>query len=365
MNLIRSALTVGAMTAISRVLGFVRDVLIAASLGTGLVADVFFVAFRLPNLFRRLFAEGAFNAAFVPLFSGRLEAEGSTAARRFASEAASALLWALIVFTALFELAMPLVVYVIAPGFTDTPEKLDLTVLLTRIAFPYLAFMSLVALISGILNALGRFAVAAAAPIVLNIVLIATLLAIIELDLAATPEAGRMLTWGVALAGALQLLLVWVAAMRADFAPRFTLPRLTPGVKRLLVLGIPGVLAAGATQINIVIGTIIASFQDGAVSFLYYADRIYQLPLGIVGIAIGIVLLPDLSRRLAAGDGPGALAAQNRACEFSMLLTIPAAAALIAIPAAIISVLFEHGRFDASDTAATAPALAAFAAGLP
>ena len=365
MNLFRSALTVGAMTATSRVLGFVRDVLIAASFGTGLVADVFFVAFRFPNLFRRLFAEGAFNAAFVPLFSGRLEAEGSGAARRFATEAASSLLWVLIVFTALFELAMPLLVYVIAPGFSDSPEKFDLTVLLTRIAFPYLAFMSLVALVSGILNAVGRFAVAAAAPILLNIVLISTLFAIEAFDLAATAEAGQILCWGVALAGALQLLMVWVAASRAGFAPRLTLPRLTPGVKRLVILGIPGVFAAGATQINIATGTIIASFQDGAVSFLYYADRIYQLPLGIVGIAIGIVLLPDLSRRLAAGDGPGALSAQNRACELSMLLTVPAAIALLAIPAAIISVLFEHGRFDATDTAATAPALAAFAVGLP
>jgi len=365
MNLVRSALTVGSMTAISRVLGFARDVLIAASLGTGLVADVFFVTFRFPNLFRRLFAEGAFNAAFVPLFAGRLEAEGRIGARRFASEAASALLWALILFTAVCELAMPLLMYVIAPGFSTTPEKFDLSVLLTRIAFPYLAFMSLVALVSGILNALGRFAVAAAAPIVLNVVLIATLFAISEAGVAGTPQAGWMLSWGVALAGALQLILVWVACARAGFAPSIQRARLTPGVKRLFGLGLPGLFAAGATQINIAIGTIIASFQDGAVSFLYYADRIYQLPLGVVGIAIGVVLLPDLSRRLAGGDGFGALNAQNRACELSLLVTVPAAVALITIPAPIVSVLFERGRFDAADTVATAGALAAFAFGLP
>jgi putative peptidoglycan lipid II flippase len=365
MNLVRSALTVSAMTAASRLLGFVRDILIASHLGTGPVADAFFVAFRLPNLFRRLFAEGAFNSAFVPLYSGRREAEGAQAARRFAGEVASVLLWSLIIFTAACELAMPLVVHVIAPGFTDTTDKFDLTTHLSRITFPYLALLSLVALTSGILNAVGRFSAAAAAPIALNVVLILALTLIGELGLAATPPAGEILAWGVALAGLAQLALVWVAARRAGVAPHFSRPRLTPGTRRLIALGIPGVFAAGATQINIVIGTIIASFQDGAVSFLYYADRIYQLPLGVVGIAIGVVLLPDLSRRLAANDGSGALTAQNRACELSMLLTLPAAVALVAIPGPIISVLFEHGHFGAGDTAATAPALAAFAAGLP
>ena len=365
MNLFRSAATVGGFTMISRVLGFVRDMLIAALIGTGPVADAFVVAFRFPNLFRRLFGEGAFNAAFVPLFARRLEEEGREAARLFGQQVFSVLLAALLVLTIAAEISMPWLMYVIAPGFVDDPEKFDLAIVLTRIAFPYLLFMSLVALFSGVLNSMGRFAAAAAAPIVLNIVLISVLTVAALLGLGNSRETGVLLTWGVAVAGALQFIMLVVACYRAGMIFPAGRPRLTPGVKRLIALGIPGVIAGGITQINILIGTIIASLQEGAVSYLYYADRVYQLPLGVVGIAIGIVLLPDLSRRLGAGDTDGVDESQNRALEFSMLLTVPAAAALVVMPFPVVQVLFERGAFNAADTYATAAAVAAFGLGLP
>lgn len=360
-GLIRSASTVGSMTLASRVLGFLRDILIAQTLGTGPIADAFFVAFRFPNLFRRLFAEGAFNSAFVPLFAKRLEGEGRASARAFAQEALSVLLTALLILTALAEIAMPWLMYVIAPGFLADPEKFDMAVLFSRIAFPYLLFMSLVALLSAVLNSLGRFTAAAAAPILLNAVLIAALLFAAPY----APNPGFALSWGVAAAGALQFVMLLWAANRAGLRPRLRAPRLTEGVRRLVRLGIPGVVAGGATQFNLLISGIIASLQAGAVSYLYYADRIYQLPLGVVGIAIGIVLLPDLSRRLRGGDGGGANWSQNRAFEFAMLLTVPAAVALAVIPGPIVQVLFERGAFTGEDTAATSAALAAFALGLP
>lgn len=365
MNLFRSASTVGGLTMISRILGFVRDMLIAASLGTGPVADAFVVAFRFPNLFRRLFGEGAFNAAFVPLFSKTLERDGRQAAKQFAREALSGLLFVLVVFSIVAELAMPWLIHVIAPGYADAPDKLELTKVLTQIAFPYLTFMSLVALLSGVLNSLGRFAAAAAAPILLNIVLISVLSLIVYLDYNGQNIAGHMLVWGVSAAGLLQLIMLMLACGREGFFLKLKRPRLTPQVKRLIVLGIPGVIAGGITQINLLIGTIIATLQDGAVSFLYYADRIYQLPLGVVGVAIGIVLLPDLSAKLAASDYKGAGNSQNRALEISMILTIPCAVALVIIPQPILQVLFERGAFTPADTKATSDALAAFALGLP
>jgi len=361
MNLVRSAMTVGGMTMVSRVLGFIRDILIAGVLGTGPIADAFFVAFKFPNLFRRLFAEGAFNSAFVPLFAKRLEGEGEASAKRFAEEALSVLLTALILFTIAAQLAMPWLMYVIAPGFADTPDKFEMGILFTRIAFPYLMFMSLVALLSAVLNSLGRFTAAAAAPILLNLVLIVAIWFVAPYF----DNPGLVLSWGVAIAGAAQFTLMMIAVQRAGFSFRLRWPRMTPGVKRLVTLGIPGVIAGGITQINLLVGSIIASLQDGAVSLLYYADRIYQLPLGVVGIAIGIVLLPDLSRRLRADDTSGANNAQNRAFEFAMLLTVPASVALAVIPVPIIQVLFERGAFTSADTTGTALALSAFAIGLP
>ena len=345
----------------SRILGFVRDILIARFLGTGAEADAWVVAFRFPNLFRRLFAEGAFNAAFVPLFAKQLEENGEERARQFAQESLSVLLAALLLFTALAQMTMPYLMVVVAPGFLDDPEKYDLTVLFTRIAFPYLLFMSLVALFSGLLNALGRFAAAAAAPVILNVVLILALAVFRPLF----PSPGHALVWGVVAAGALQFLMVVWAAHQAGMALRLPRPRLTPGVRRLLALGIPGVIAGGITQINILVGTMISTFEDGAASILYYADRVYQLPLGVIGIAIGVVLLPDLSRRLRAGDFVSADESQNRAFEFSMALTVPSAVALAVIPEPIVSVLFQHGAFAAEDAAKTALALQIFALGLP
>ena len=359
----RSAALVGGMTIISRILGFVRDVMIAAVLGTGLVADAFFVAFRFPNLFRRLFAEGAFNSAFVPLFAKHLEGEGSEQARRFGEEVLSVLAFTLIIFTVIAEISMPFLVYLLAPGFVDNPEKFDLAVVLTRIAFPYLLFMSLVAFFSGVLNSLGRFAAAAAAPILLNIVLISVLA--FAVFASNRQQAGYLLVWGVSLAGFLQLFMLVIAARRGGMVFKLRRPRLTPGVKRLVALGIPGVIAGGITQINILIGTIIASMQDSAVSFLYYADRIYQLPLGVIGIAIGVVLLPEIARQLRSGKNDAADRSQNRALEFSMLLTLPASVALVVIPQPILMVLFERGAFSSEATVATAAALTAFAVGLP
>ena len=365
MALLRSASTVAVMTLLSRVLGFVRDMLMASVVGTGLIADAFVVAFRFPNLFRRLFAEGAFNSAFVPLFARQLEGEGHNAAVKFAEEVMAVLLTFLIILSALAMLGMPLIIYILAPGFVSNPEKLDLTVQLTRIAFPYLTFMSLVALVGGILNSLHRFTAAAAAPIILNIVMIAVLLFALFSGWGAESRTGYLLVWGVSAAGLLQFVMLWIAAAKAGVHMRLRKPVITPGVKRLVSLGVPGLIAGGITQINLLVSTMIASIQDSAASWLYYADRIYQLPLGVIGIAIGIVLLPELARRLRASDLAGVQSSQNRALEISMLLTVPSAIALMAFPQAIIQVLFERGAFTAVDTRATSIALAAFAAGLP
>ena len=365
MSLLKSAFTVGGMTMASRVLGFIRDVLMAAVIGTGPVADAFVVAFRFPNLFRRLFGEGAFNSAFVPLFAKRLEGDGEAAARNFAEEVLAGLLFVLLILLAVAEITMPLLMYVFAPGFISDPAKFDLAVLLTRIAFPYLLFMSLVALLAGVLNSLHRFTAAAAAPILLNIVMISVLALVSLADWGNTPRTGQALVWGVCLAGLLQLVMLWIAASRAGMTLLLRRPKYTPGVRRLVALGIPGVIAGGITQLNIVISTIIASMQASAPAWLYYADRIYQLPLGVVGVAIGVVLLPELSRRLRAGDSDGVSNSQNRAVEFGLFLTVPSAIALMAIPYPVIQVLFERGQFTGADTLATANALAAFAAGLP
>jgi len=364
-SLLRNFATVGGATMTSRVLGFLRDVMIAAFVGAGPVADAFFVAFRLPNLFRRLFAEGAFNSAFVPLFARAVEEKGDAGARTFAAEIMAALLWTLLGLTALAQVAMPAFVYVLAPGFTEDPEKFDLAVLLSRITFPYLLCMSLVAFFSGILNTYRRFAAAAFAPVVLNVVMIAVLAGIWWSGLKPGVTLGMALAGGVAVAGLAQLALVFGAVRHLGVAIPLLRPRLTPSVKRLWALGVPGILAGGITQINIAVGTIIASAQAGAVSYLYYADRIYQLPLGVVGIAIGVVLLPDLSRALRSGEDGRANHTLNRAMEFALALTLPATVALIVVPEAIVSVLFERGAFDDTATQATTAALIAFAAGLP
>jgi putative peptidoglycan lipid II flippase len=365
MSLLKNFATVGGATASSRVLGFIRDMFIAAALGTGPVAEAFFVAQRLPNLFRRLFAEGAFASAFVPLFAKTHEADGAAEGRRFAEEALAALSLALIVVTIVAEIGMVWLTFVLAPGFKADPAKFDLAVLLGRIAFPYLLLISLATLLSGVLNGVGRFAAAAFAPSLLNVVLIAALIFIYFTGEIGTVRAGVMLTAAITIGGVLQFVFLHIACHRAGLGLRFRLPRLTPDVTRLARLAGPSVVAGGITQINIVVGTVIASLAPGAVSWLYYADRLYQLPLGIVGIAVGVVLLPDLARALRAGRDDIADHTMNRSMEFAAALTLPAAVALFVIPGPIIEVLFQRGAFTAADTAATAPALAAYAAGLP
>ena len=365
MQLYRSFATVGGLTLLSRVFGFVRDILIAATLGSGAVADAFFVAFRFPNLFRRLFGEGAFNAAFVPLFAKRLEGEGREQARAFAEEALSGLVFILLAITIVAEIAMPLLMYGLAPGFSDTPEKFDLAVLLTRITMPYLLCMSLVAMMSGVLNSFGKFVESSSVSIVLNLTMMAATLTAMALGYTNDPTAGVIQAWGVFAAGLLQLALLMDGLRRNGIWLKLRRPRMTEGVRRLIRLGIPGVIAGGVTQFNIVIGTVIASMQNGAVSYLYYADRVYELPLAIVGIAVGVVLLPDVSRHLKADNHTAVMDSQNRSFEFAMLLTLPAAVALAVAPGAIVAGLFERGAFTTADTSATAYALGIFALGLP
>ena len=365
MKLYRSFATVGGWTLLSRVFGFVRDILIAATLGSGWVADAFVVAFRFPNLFRRLFGEGAFNSAFVPIFAKKLEGEGPQAARRFAEEAMAGLLFILLLVTIFAELTMPFLMYGLAPGFDATPDKFELSVLLTRITMPYLLCMSLVALMSGALNSVGRFFESAAVSVVLNLVMAVATLISLWLGYKREPEAGIIQAWAVFVAGFLQLALLMWGMRNAGMSLRLRWPRMTGDMRRLVQLGIPGVISGGVTQINIAIGTIIASLEPGAVSQLYYADRVYELPLSIVGIAVGIVLLPDIARQLRAGNTAGVMDSQNRSLEFAMLLTIPATLALAVIPHDIVRVLFERGAFHPGDTAATASVLAMFALGLP
>jgi putative peptidoglycan lipid II flippase len=363
MSLFRSMATIGGWTMGSRILGFVRDILIAGSLGVGLVADAFFVAFKFPNFFRRLFAEGAFNAAFVPLFGEQLEKNGARAARAFAADTAALMVAILLTFTLLAIIAMPLLMYAIAPGFVNQPEKFDLTIELTRITFPYLTFMALIALMGGMLNTMQKFAATAAAPILLNIVLILALL-LLKLDVLKHP--GFTLAWAVFSAGIGQF--IWIAGACAKGGLLFRLrpPKLTTGVKQLLKLMVPGLIGAGVVQINLVVDLVLAStLQEGSVSFLYFADRINQLPLGVVGVAVGVALLPLMTRQLAEGDEVGAAESQNRAVEFALLLTVPATLALVIIGDPVVRVLFERGAFDAAATANTAAALSAFALGLP
>jgi len=375
-SLIGGFLTVGVWTLLSRVLGFVRDIMIANYLGTGNVAQAFLVAFSLPNMFRRFFAEGAFNMAFVPMFAKRLEQGGEEEATEFAQSAFVAMTVLLTAFTILGILAMPLLVTAMAAGFRGD-ERFDLAVEYGRLAFPYILFISLAALVSGVLNATGRFVAAAAAPVLLNIVFVVAILAgaamgrpvseTLGLGIDATLglRVGDSLALSVPIAGAAQLALVWWAARRAGFTLRLRRPRLTPELRRLAVIAAPAALAGGVVQVNLLVGRQVASFFDGAVAWLSYADRLYQLPLGVVGIAVGVVLLPDLSRRLSAGDAAGGRDAFNRASELALALTIPAATALLVIAVPLVSVLFQRGAFGPDDTVATALAVMVYGLGLP
>ncbi len=366
MSLVRAATTVGSFTLISRITGFLRDLMMARFLGAGLAADAFLVAFRLPNLFRSLFAEGAFSAAFVPMAAQRLEQEnGVQKARRLAEQALAFLLPLLLLFTAIVMLLAGPIVFLMTGGFKDAePEKLELAIELTRLTFPYLMLISLVSLLGGLLNSIGRFAVPAAAPILLNLCMIMALLAFrgdTSLDTA------RALAAAVSVAGLVQFLFLFQSASRHQLAPRLTWPRMSPDVRTLLRRIGPAAIGAGATQLNLLVSTIIAArfLPEGSVSFLYYADRLNQLPLGMIGVGMGVALLPTLSRLIGAGRHDAALHQQNRAIEFAMFLALPAALALAVAAHPIITALFQHGRFTADDSLMAARALSAFALGLP
>jgi putative peptidoglycan lipid II flippase len=362
MALFRSVATVGSLTMVSRVFGFVRDILTAAILGAGPVADAFFVAQRLPNLFRSLFAEGAFSAAFVPLANRALVEGGQPALKQFAEEAYAALIAALLVFVVLGEIFMPLVIHVIAPGFEAEPTKFELVVALSRITFPYLLFISLVALQGGLLNTLDRFAAAAGTPVLLNLFLIAALLLMTWFNW----SGGPVLAWALTAAGVAQFLWLAISCSRAGIGLRLRSPRLTPAVRQTLRIMGPGVLGAGVTQLNLLISTALASLlPEGSVSFLYYADRLNQLPLGVVGIAVATAILPPLSRQVRNGDSADAISTQNRGVELALLLTLPAATALAILALPILEVLFQRGAFGPRETAATASALIAYSVGLP
>ena len=350
--------TVGGWTLLSRILGFVREVMILSLVGPGPLMDAFVAAFRLPNMFRRFFAEGAFNAAFVPMFSKRLEGEEHP--QEFAQNAFSGLFFIVLLLTGLGMVFMPALVWATAEGFSGD-ERFDLTVGFGRIVFPYILFMSLSALFSGILNATGRFAVAAAAPVLLNIFVISALI----LAHLTGGAAITWLVWAIPLAGVGQLTLTWRAAAAAGFSLRPKMPRWNAEMRDLVMIALPAAMASGVMQINLVVGQLVASQYDKAVSWLFAADRLYQLPLGVVGIAVGIVLLPDLSRRLRAGDDSGASNALSRAAEVSLALTIPSAVALVVIPLTLVSVLFQRGASSVDDSAAIATAVMIYGLGLP
>ena len=362
MSMLRHIATVGGYTLASRLTGFARDILIAALVGAGPVADAFFVAFKFPNFFRRLSGEGAFTIAFVPMVSGLLSVQGREAALDFAQRTLAVMAVIMLGFLAVMEVIMPWAMQVIAPGFAADPAKFDLAVDLARITFPYLPLISFVALIGGLLNATDRFAAMAAAPILLNLCLIAALFALVPY--AETP--GHALAWGVLTAGIAQFFFLLAAARRHGMALRFVRPRLTPDIRKLFRLMLPAAVGAGVMQINLLVDVLLASLlPTGAISYLYYADRVNQLPLGVVGIAIGTALLPLLSRQVKAGEDAAALVSQNRALEIALLLTLPATAGLVVLAGPIVEVLFQRGAFTVADAQATGLALAAYALGLP
>jgi putative peptidoglycan lipid II flippase len=358
----RNVLTVGGWTLASRLLGFVRDILIAAILGAGPVADAFIVALKLPNLFRRLFGEGAFNAAFVPAFSGMLAAEGRAAARQFAEETFAVMAFWLGALTIIGEIFMPQMMTVLAPGFGAIPTKFALSVTLSRITFPYLVLICLAALVSGVLNGLDRFTAAASSYVLFNIISIAFLLWLTP----HVPTPGHALALGVTVSGILQLAMLLFAVRRAGMGLRLLRPRLTPQVRALLRRMLPGLVGAGVTQLNLTVDVIIASLlPSGTVSLLYYADRVQQLPLGVLGTAVGTALLPLLSRQVRAGQAEAALGTLNRAIEYALFLTLPAAVALAVIAYPVMWSLFGRGAFGPTSALLSSHALIAYALGLP
>jgi len=362
MKLLKAMATVAGLTGLSRIAGFIRDILTASILGAGPIADAFFVALKLPNLFRRITAEGAFTVSFVPLYSEALEKEGQDKADRFASNALSVMAIGLALFSAAAMLLMPFIITLIAPGFEKDGPRYDLAVTLAQITFPYLLLMSMTALFGGVLNAHERFAPFAAAPILFNLSLIGFLL----LSFFFFPTAGHAMAWGVFAAGLLQCALLWWNVKRQGYKIGFIRPQWDGRLKQLFLLMGPGIIGAGVVQINLFADMIIASFLDtGSISFLYYADRLNQLPLGMIGIAIGTTLLPMLSRALSSGQGQDARDLFNRALEICLVIGLPSAVGLFLIAQPVITMLFERGAFDGADTVATAAVLKMYVIGLP
>jgi putative peptidoglycan lipid II flippase len=361
MSFARAVRTVAGLTMVSRVLGFIRDLLTADLLGAGPMADAFFVAFKLPNFLRRLFAEGAFSVTFVPLFAKTVQAEGQAAAARFAEDAQAVLLAVLIPLTIVLLLFMPLVMDVLAPGFERDSPRYALAVELCRITFPYLTLVSITALQGGVLNALDRYGPFATAPILFNLALIGGLL----LN-PLFPTVAHALSWGEFGAGIIQVAWMMGSCKRAGIWLRPRWPRLTPRIKRLFTLMGPAAIGAGAVQINIFIDTMIGSLlPTGSISDLYYAERLYQLPLGVIGVAVGTALLPALARHVRADDRPAAKRLEARAIEASLLLSLPAAIALVVAGAPIMTALFARGAFTAQNAMESAGALAGYSAGIP
>jgi putative peptidoglycan lipid II flippase len=351
--------TVGGYTLLSRLTGFARDIMLAAILGAGPVADAFFVALRLPNHFRAIFAEGAFNAAFVPAYA-HLHGESEASAKLFANRIFTLLFTAQVVLLVVAWLFMPQVIAILAPGFSQDPMRGELAIALTRITFPYLLLVTLVTLYGGMLNVMHRFASAAAAPIFLNLSMMATLaLAVLF------PGAGYAAAWGVLIAGVLEFLLLAGDAWRSGILPRFAPFKLDADVRAFFRALGPATIGSMGTQVALFADTIIATFLPaGALSALYYADRLNQLPIGVIGIAIGTVLLPEMSRRLASGDQAGASVSQRQAFDFTLLLSVPFVAAFITVPDVIMRAMFARGAFSKADAAAAGATLAAYAFGL-
>src|SRR5215510_2165511 len=352
--------TVGGLTLLSRLTGFARDIVLAALLGAGPIAAAFFVALRLPNHFRAIFAEGAFNAAFVPAYARIRQQGGADPAKLFADRVFTLLFASEVVLLAIALIFTPTVISALAPGFSDDPGRFALAVELTRTTFPYLLLVSLVTLYSGILNALSRFAAAAAAPILLNLSMMATLAVAVFF-----PTPGHAAAWGVLIAGVLEALLVGGDTLCNGVMTAFRWPKWDEDVKRFFNALGPATIGSAGIQIALFADTIIASFlAAGALSALYYADRLNQLPIGVIGIAVGTVLLPEMASRIAAGDETGARRAQDRAIELTLLLSIPCLVAFLLIPDLIMRALFMRGKFTAADAAAAGQTLAAYALGL-
>lgn len=364
MKLFKAMATISSWTLLSRIAGFVRDMLTAIVLGAGPLADAFFVALKLPNFFRRITAEGAFSAAFVPIFSGKLATEGKEEALKFARNAQAVMLLILIPFSLLMVAAMPFVIYVIAPGFAGGNGRYDLAVELSRITFPYMVLISVVALLGGVMNGFDRFAPFAAMPLFFNLALIAALLYSMPDGTVVSPA--HAMAFGVICAGVMQLLWMIWQSWRIGAAIGLTRPQMTDDMKKLFRLMGPGILGAGVAQVNLFIDIVLASFLPaGAISYLYYADRLYQFPLSIIGISVGVALLPMLARAIKADDRAEGRKLFGEALTVGTMLALPATAGLVVLAVPIISALFEHGAFTADNTLMSARALQAYALALP